>query len=388
MEEPMKRSTMSVKTVSLLALGLGITTAATCLIGLSILIGQVENMRGELGHEMFVFRQETDGVWAEMISQTSRAKRQSGYDSYAPLPPSAPAPASNGYDSAPANPYGSSPSASSSYGSASPPAHLPPAGYESSSAAFGGYESPTAKGAVPASHRTNAAYAPAARVCRCEDVVCPPGPPGPKGPRGLDGANGEDGADGVDGDAALDVPAQVLQYDKCFHCPAGLPGLQGPPGRQGPRGMRGARGQAGVPGRDGSPGFPGAIGPVGLPGPVGEMGAQGLAGDDSKHIIGLPGPKGDVGPVGEQGDRGPMGIEGPIGPMGIRGDTGEPGLPGQNGEVGAPGEPGDDGLPGADAAYCPCPSARVLSQTAKSDPLPALRPGAIVSHNPYRRLRI
>ncbi|KAI6189458.1 hypothetical protein M3Y97_00010700 [Aphelenchoides bicaudatus] len=72
---------------------------------------------------------------------------------------------------------------------------------------------------------------------------------------------------------------------------------------------------------------------------------------------------------------------------------GKPGSAGKNGEIGLEGEPGDIGVPGSDAAYCPCPSRSGLSaiaaqpRPAKQEPIPVLRPGAIVSSNPYRRMR-
>jgi hypothetical protein len=52
----MDESKIGVKPLSLLALGLGLLTATSCLISLSLLIGQVDNIREELTQEMFVFK--------------------------------------------------------------------------------------------------------------------------------------------------------------------------------------------------------------------------------------------------------------------------------------------------------------------------------------------
>lgn len=86
-----------------------------------------------------------------MVTNSGRVKRQ-GYD----IPPE---PVSSGYEAPKA----------------------PSSGYEAP-ANNNGYESPTAKGPVPAGQRQGAfqpaAHPPATLYCQCEAINCPPGPPG------------------------------------------------------------------------------------------------------------------------------------------------------------------------------------------------------------------
>ena len=47
---------IDVRPASILAVTLGLTTALVCLSGLTLLVGQIENIRAELGREMSGFR--------------------------------------------------------------------------------------------------------------------------------------------------------------------------------------------------------------------------------------------------------------------------------------------------------------------------------------------
>ncbi|VDM60805.1 unnamed protein product [Angiostrongylus costaricensis] len=382
---------MSPRSVALVATSLGCLALVACLLSFPMILTEISNIHAELDAEIESWKLETDILWKDM-NKYGRIRRQA-YSYAAPLTrasfsgpqvsvttPGRPRPNVLQRISTFQSPKvfgdqnirrpshrfaagGHSPDSVGVASSLSSSSNNGNSNHISNSNVF-----PLTDGAPSNGKNVEHSIIPVQpnENCNCNlENTCPAGPPGPKGVPGFEGPDGIPGIPGIDGKDAEDAKALTQQYDGCFNCPQGPPGLPGPTGKPGARGMRGARGQAAMPGRDGQPGFPGTLGGVGAPGPVGEEGPQGEPGEDVEHQIGLPGAKGEQGPPGEPGDQGlqgDTGAPGQPGPTGVRGPQGEKG---DDGAFGPAGEPGEEGEPGKDAEYCPCPK-RNAAQIAQA----------------------